>query len=485
MKLKLKTLTVSLLALGLSSTVFAKPVLQQSYKNIEEYKLDNGLKVILFENNKESKVYMNMIYQTGSLNDPHGKGGMAHLLEHLAFKGTQNTKGVDFQKRLDQYTLTNNASTDYYVTQYTNEVRAEKIAIDEVLRLEAERMDKLVLQQKFVPAEIEIVKRERELTSDQPFAILIDSVFKGIYGNKDLGREPIGDLEELESINMDELNEFYRKWYAPNNATFVISGNFDKASLLKSLEQKFSSIPARKIPEQAVVSDIDLTKVKGQIFSVQKGSSYQKMNLYMTPRNPKTEPVLEIAPLLFDMEPSGHLYKKMVDTGIVDEAMLSPWNTKNFNLMIVSADYSPSQNVKKIDKELISSMESFQPFTDVELNRVKTLFKNGTEANFKDASQMGDVLSQSIALNNGDWLQFFKNREAIQTLDANGVNQQLKTYFKPENRIHTEIMPAPVSENATQQDAANITLQTLKEDSEEKPEPFKMLMCISVKVLLI
>ncbi|MBP8063798.1 MAG: insulinase family protein [Acinetobacter sp.] len=473
MKLKLKTLTVSLLALGLSSTVFAKPILQQSYKQIEEYKLDNGLKVILFENNKESKVYMNMIYQTGSLNDPHGKGGMAHLLEHLAFKGTKNTKGDDFQKRLDQYTLTNNASTDYYVTQYTNEVRAEKTAVDEVLRLEAERMDKLVLQQKFVPAEIEIVKRERELTSDQPFAILIDHVFKGIYGNKDLGREPIGDLEELESINMDELNEFYRKWYAPNNATFVISGKFDKASLLKSLDQKFSSIPARKVPEQAVVPDIDLTKVKGQTFSVQKGSSYQKMNLYMTPRNPKTEPVLEIAPLLFDMEPSGHLYKKMVDTGIVDEAMLSPWNTKNFNLMIVSADYSPSQNVKKIDKELISSMESFQPFTDVELNRVKTLFKNGTEANFKDASQMGDVLSQSIALNNGDWLQFFKNREAIQTLDANGVNQQLKTYFKPVNRIHTEITPAPVSDSAKQKDAANITLQTLKEDSEEKPEPFK------------
>lgn len=473
MKLKLKTLTVSLLALGLSSTVFAKPILQQSYKQIEEYKLDNGLKVILFENNKESKVYMNMIYQTGSLNDPHGKGGMAHLLEHLAFKGTKNTKGDDFQKRLDQYTLTNNASTDYYVTQYTNEVRAEKTAVDEVLRLEAERMDKLVLQQKFVPAEIEIVKRERELTSDQPFAILIDHVFKGIYGNKDLGREPIGDLEELESINMDELNEFYRKWYAPNNATFVISGKFDKASLLKSLDQKFSSIPARKVPEQAVVPDIDLTKVKGQTFSVQKGSSYQKMNLYMTPRNPKTEPVLEIAPLLFDMEPSGHLYKKMVDTGIVDEAMLSPWNTKNFNLMIVSADYSPSQNVKKIDKELISSMESFQPFTDVELNRVKTLFKNGTEANFKDASQMGDVLSQSIALNNGDWLQFFKNREAIQTLDANGVNQQLKTYFKPVNRIHTEITPAPVSDSAKQKDAANITLQTLKEDSEEKPEPFQ------------
>lgn len=473
MKLKLKRLTVFVLALGLSSTVFAKPVLQQSYKNIEEYKLDNGLKVILFENNKESKVYMNMIYQTGSLNDPHGKGGMAHLLEHLAFKGTKNIQGEDFQKRLDQYTLTNNASTDYYVTQYTNEVRTEKTAIDEVLRLEAERMDKLVLQQKFVPAEIEIVKRERELTSDQPFAILIDQVFKGIYGNKDLGREPIGDLEELESINMDELNEFYRKWYTPNNATFVISGKFDKAALLESLDQKFSSIPARKIPEQAVVPDLDLTKVKGQTFSVQKGSSYQKINLYMTPRNPKIEPVLEVAPLLFDMEPSGHLYKNIVDTGIVNEAMLSPWNTQNFNLMLVSVDYSPSQNVKKIDKELIFNMESFKPFSDAELNRVKTLFKNGTEANFKDASQMGDVLSQSVALNNGDWLRFFKNREAIQNLNANGVNQQLKTYFKPENRIKTEITPTPTSDIKPQQNEGNLILQTLKDDLEEKPEPLK------------
>lgn len=473
MQLKLKTLTVSLLALGLSTAIFAKPVLQQSYKQIEEYKLDNGLKVILFENNKESKVFINMIYQTGSLNDPNGKGGMAHLLEHLAFKGTQNIKGDDFQKRLDQYTLSNNASTDYYVTQYTNEVRADQKAIDEVIYLEAERMDKLVLQQKFVPSEIEIVKRERELTSDQPFSLLIDKVFKAIYGNKDLGREPIGDLGELQSINMTELNQFYRKWYAPNNAVMVITGNFDKTSLLNVLDQKFSTIPARKIPDQTVVPVVDLTKIKDQYFSVQKGSSYQKMNIYITPRKPEIEPILSITPLLFNIEPSGQLYKNMVDTGIVDDATMSPWITPDFNLMIVSADYAPSQNVKKIDKSLITSVEQFQLFNDVDLSRVKTVFKNSADADFKDATKIGELLSDSVALNKGNWIQYFQDREVTQKLDVNTINQQLRVYFKPDHRISSEITPTSKSEKKVMQADAHTVSDTLMNDADEKPQPLK------------
>ena len=172
---------------------------------------------------------------TGSLNDPQGKGGLAHLLEHLAFKGTQNVKGEEFQRRLDQYTLMTNASTDYYSTRYLNIVRPDSKALNEVLYLEAERMDKLVLQQKFVPSEIEIVKREREIRLDQPFAVLMDQMWKSAYGNQYLGRLPIGDLEELKSIRMDELNRFYRTRYAPNNAVMVIAGKFDKAAILKRL----------------------------------------------------------------------------------------------------------------------------------------------------------------------------------------------------------------------------------------------------------
>jgi zinc protease len=107
---RFKTLTLSLCLLGLNTAVFAQPILVKSQQKIEEYKLDNGFRVVLAPNDKENKVYINTIYLTGSLNDPQGKGGLAHLLEHLAFKGTQNVKGEEFQRRLDQYTLMTNAS---------------------------------------------------------------------------------------------------------------------------------------------------------------------------------------------------------------------------------------------------------------------------------------------------------------------------------------------------------------------------------------
>ena len=232
MLMQFKQLTLSVILIGVNAVSWSQTVLVKTEKNIEEYQLDNGFKVILAPNDKENKVYVNTIYLTGSLNDPKGKGGLAHLLEHLAFKGTQHVKGEEFQRRLDQFTLMTNASTDYYSTKYTNIVRPDQKILDEVIYLEAQRMDKLVLQEKFVPSEINIVMREREVRMDQPFSVLMDQMWKSAYGNKSLGRLPIGDLPELQSIKMNELNKFYKEWYAPNNAIMVISGKFDKAEVL-------------------------------------------------------------------------------------------------------------------------------------------------------------------------------------------------------------------------------------------------------------
>ena len=125
MLLRLKTLSLSLYVLAFNGVVFAQPVLVKSKQDLQEYQLDNGLRVILAPNQKENKVFMNMVYLTGSLNDPQGKGGLAHLLEHLAFKGTKNVPAEEFQRRLDQHSLMHNASTDYYSTKYTNIIRPE------------------------------------------------------------------------------------------------------------------------------------------------------------------------------------------------------------------------------------------------------------------------------------------------------------------------------------------------------------------------
>ena len=443
MLIQVKKLTLSLLFIGLSSSAWSQAVLVKSQQKIEEYKLDNGFRVILAQNDKESKVFMNTVYLTGSLNDPQGKGGLAHLLEHLAFKGTENIQGDEFQRRLDQYTLMTNASTDYYSTKYTNIIRPEQSAINEVIHLEAERMDKLVLQNKFVPSEISIVEREREIRMDQPFAVMIDQVWKSAYGNQSLGRLPIGDLKELQSIKMLELNEFYRKWYAPNNAVMIISGKFDKAQVLKQIDQNFSPIQARSIPAQAKVALLDAAKIKQRNFLVQKGSDLAKINIYLNGKNEKIKPALVLVPYLYTMQPSGHLYQSMVETALSTAVQSSTWLDRDFNLVFMGAMYAPNHDAKKVETALISAVEQGKPFNEVELKRVKNLIQNQADNIANNAAALGGRLSDYYVSYQGNWAQYFTDLDSIQKLKLNEVNQTLTEFLIPAHRVSGDIRPTP------------------------------------------
>lgn len=443
MLMRFKQLTLSLCFLGLSATAWSQTVLVKSEKNIEEYKLDNGFRVVLAPNNKENKVFVNTIYFTGSLNDPKGKGGLAHLLEHLAFKGTQDVKGDEFQRRLDQYTLMTNASTEYYSTRYTNIVRPEPQALNEILYLESQRMDKLVLQKKFVPSEIEIVKREREIRMDQPFSVLMDQMFKAAYGNQYLGRLPIGDLPELKSIQLDEVNKFYRTWYAPNNAVMVISGKFDKAEVLKNIDKNFSPIAARTIPASVQVPKLDSSKINPRNFLVQKGSDLAKFHIYMNGQNQKIQPALALSPLLYTMQPSGHLYQGLVETGITTAVQSTTWLDQDFNLVFLGAIYAPNNDEKKVESTLISQVENGKAFDDTELKRVKTLMQNQADLIMNDATALGSRLSDYIVSSKGNWGQYFNDLDAVQKLNVNEVNQTLKQFLMPEHRIAGDIKPTP------------------------------------------
>lgn len=473
MLMRLKKLTFSLFFVGLSSAAWAQPVLVKSDHQIEEYKLDNGFRVILAPNDKENKVYMNTIYLTGSLNDPQGKGGLAHLLEHLAFKGTQNVKGEEFQRRLDQYTLMTNASTDYYSTRYINVVRPEQTALNEILHLEAERMDKLVLQEKFVPSEISIVKREREVRLDQPFAVLMDQMWKSAYGNQYLGRLPIGDLKELQSIKMNELNQFYRTWYAPNNAAMVIAGKFDKGQVLKQIDQQFSSIPARQTPAQVQVPQLDASKIKQREFKVAKGSDLAKFNIYLNGKNEQIKPALALSPLLYTMQPSGHLYQSMVETGTSTMVQATTWLDRDFNLVFMGAMYAPNHNAEQVDQALDQGVEKNQAFNETELKRVKSLIQNQADSIQSNSAALGSRLADYFVASQGRWDQYYLDLNNIQNLSLNEVNQTLKQFLVKEHRISGDIELTPEDQKkAMQQQQAKAPSKTLDQQV-QAPEPLK------------
>ena len=464
--MRFKKLSVALWLVGMSSVSFAQPNLVKSQNNIEEYRLDNGLKIILAPNPKEKQIFMNTVYFTGSLNDPKTKGGMAHLLEHLAFKGTKNIPGDEFQRRLNQYTLSTNASTDYYSTKYTNLIRPDANALEQLIQLEAERMDKLVLQEKYVPAEIDIVEREREIRLDQPFSVLIDQLFKKLYGNEYLGRLPIGDLQELQSINMQELEAFYKDWYMPNNAVMVIAGKFDKAQVLKSIDQHFSGLKARQTPAQVKVPAFNMKAVVGQQLKVEKGSDFAQFQLYLTPPEEKVKAALAIAPVLYTLQPSGHLYQQVVETGKATAVQSSSWLDQNLNLMFMGAIYSPQHQADQLKKSLIETVEKKAAFNAQELGRVQGLTKNQAENIEKSSASLGARLSDYIVAYDGDWTRYFKDLEQVQNLKPAEVNQIYQDFFKSEHRLEAHILPTPEDQKQAQQQKAVEPLAPVKPDDE-------------------
>ncbi len=472
MQLRFKHLTLSILLACGTTSIFAQPVLVKSEQNIEEYQLENGLKIILAPNDKENKIFMNTVYLTGSLNDPQNKGGLAHLLEHLAFKGTENIQGDEFQRRLDQFTLSTNASTDYYATKYTNIIRPETTAMNEVILLEAERMDKLVLQEKHVPTEIDIVKRERELRLDQPFSVLMDQIFKSAYGNQYLGRLPIGDLKELQSIKMDELNQFYKTWYAPNNAYIVISGKFDKAAVLKKIDQDFSPIKARPVPAQTKVPELQPEQMKQRQFTVKKGSDYAQFNVYLTANHEAVKQALAVSPTLFTLQPSGHLYQGIVETGQATAVQSTTWLDKDFNMVFMGAVYAPSHNATTLNQSLISGVEQAKGFNESELNRIKNMTRNQADNIKNNAAALGSRLSDYIVAYDGDWSKYFKDLQDVQNLKVDEVNQTYQAFFKPQHRLSGVIQPTPEDQKKAQQAQVEAPKATLDQQVNTE-EPLK------------
>ena len=453
MRIWSQIIVISCFTLSLLQGVHAAAQLVQTEHNISEYKLDNGFRVILAPNPQENKIYMNTIYLTGALNDPKGKGGLAHLLEHLAFKGTQNIPATEFQRRLDQNTLFNNASTSYYATQYSNVLRPEPKAIQTMLELEAERMDKLVLKAEFVPSEIEIVKREREMRQDQPFAVLMDQVWKGLYGDAFLGRPPIGDLSELKSIQMPELQQFYRTWYAPNNAVMVIAGQFDATQVLKDVEHQFGAIAARDIPAQPKVPALNLNQLKNRSFTIQKGSNHAKFLIYVQPnqaaqntaQNAAQNAALDVLPELMSLQPSGRLYRNVVETGKATSVQVSTWLEPDFQVIFAGAVYAPNMNEKAIDSALKQTLEQPQTFNATELKRVQQLLQNGQDSFWSNSGAVSAMLSDYVVSEQGNWRKYFQDHAALMALTPEQVNQVYGQVLQPQQRLEATLKPTAAS----------------------------------------
>ncbi len=192
--------------------------------DVATFKLDNGLEVAVIENHKAPVVLQMLYYKTGSVNDPKGKGGIAHLLEHLMFRGTKKVPDKEFNRLTDEHGAENNAYTTYTETGYYEFSDISKLEL--MMALEADRMNNLSISDESFRTERDIVLQERlQRFESNPIPLFYEIIHKLIWQEHPLANSVSGSVTEIKSLQKEDAIQFYKKWYGPNNALLVLAGD--------------------------------------------------------------------------------------------------------------------------------------------------------------------------------------------------------------------------------------------------------------------
>ena len=237
--------------LALSLAAWAPPLAAQqtaanvqevaSVEGITEYRLENGLRVLLFPDPTKPQITVNITYMVGSRHEGYGETGMAHLLEHLLFKGTPDHP--DIMQELTERGAQPNGTTWYDRTNYFEIFPASAENLEWALDLEADRMINARVLADELESEMTVVRNEMESGENSPSGMLEERVFSTAYLWHNYGKSTIGARSDVENVPIERLQSFYRKYYQPDNAMLVVAGNFEVDAALDLVAQKFGAIP--------------------------------------------------------------------------------------------------------------------------------------------------------------------------------------------------------------------------------------------------
>ncbi len=234
-------LSVNLLNAQKNSSTNDQPEYVGTVEGIKEYKLKNGLKILLIPDATQSNVVVNIVYNVGSRHEGYGEKGMAHLLEHMLFKSTKNLG--DIKKMLSDKGGNANGTTWYDRTNYFEIFPSNDENLRWSIQMEADRMLNATMLQSDLDKEFSVVRNEFEIGENNPSRILNERVISAAYLWHNYGNSTIGSREDIERVKADRLKVFYEKYYQPDNATLFIAGKFDEKVALDAIGEYFGVLP--------------------------------------------------------------------------------------------------------------------------------------------------------------------------------------------------------------------------------------------------
>ena len=424
-------------------------------EGITEYRLSNGLRVLLAPDASKPTTTVNITYLVGSRHENYGETGMAHLLEHLVFKGTK-TSGNIFEE-LGKRGMQFNGTTFYDRTNYYETFPANPDNLKWALEMEADRMVNSLIARKDLETEFSVVRNEMESGENNPYMMLWQRMASTAFDWHNYGKSTIGARTDVENVKIENLQNFYRKYYQPDNAVLLVTGKFEAGSTLSLIQQVFGAIPKPvRVLETTYTQDPAQDGMR-EVNVKRTGDVQLTAVLYHTAAGSHIDSA-SMAALseVLGGTPNGRLHKNMVEKKLA--VNVSPWNFElaERGYVVFMAALNKTQSLAEARKVLLEELEGLQkkPVTEEELKRAKASLLSDIDKTINDPQKLAVQLSESIA--NGDWRLFFLQRDRIENLKLADLQSVAANYFKESNRTLGQFIPTATPDRSKLPDAVDV-----------------------------
>jgi zinc protease len=402
-------------------------------EGITEYRLDNGLRILLYPDNSTAKVTVNATVFVGSRHEGYGETGMAHLLEHMVFKGTPSHP--DVPKALRDRGAQFNGTTWVDRTNYFESLNASDENLEFAIRLEADRLFNSFIRREDLVSEMTVVRNEFEQGENNPEGVLSQRMMAVAYEWHNYGKSTIGNRSDIERVPIENLQAFYHKYYRPDNMMLVVAGNFQPEKALQFAVKHFGKIkkpaqpldptytdePAQDGERNVVLRRVGTVGIVGAVFHIPAGSHADFA-------------AIEVLSTMLTSQPSGILYKGLVEskkaTGV--SAVAFGWHDPGVLEMTVQVD--KGQSVEAVRDSLLELLEGVvrDPVNAEEVERARTKLAKSRELLMTDSNRVGITLTDWGA--KGDWRLFFLHRDRVAKVTPADVSRVARAYLQRSNR---------------------------------------------------
>ncbi len=406
--------------------------------------LPNGLTLVTQEDHSTPIVHLQLWYHVGSKNEKPGRTGFAHLFEHLMFKGSKNVEPEGHTSMIAAVGGQSNAYTTEDVTVFWETVPAQYLPI--ALWLEADRMATLRIDRSTLTNEREVVKEERRMRVDnQPFGRLSEIIFDQAFTVHPYKHATIGSMVDLEAASIDDVREFYKTYYVPENATIALVGDFDTAQAVQLVAQYLGRVPKAEKP---VPRDIPKEPPPGRERRVTLRQPWPLPAVVIAYHitfdgHPDSYPLHMASKVLSDGQ-SSRIYRKLVyEQGLALAASGEGNIIEDPNLFYAVAFVQPGQRPEDAIDALIAEFDRLkaEPISGRELERAKNQFARdyilGRQSNEQKAQMLAHalVIHRDIKTADGEF-------DIFQKMTPEDIQRVARTYFTPQNRLVLTLLPA-------------------------------------------